>query len=201
MLPPIAKVVLDVPLAGTFDYLAPGVSAQDIGQRVSVPFGPRKMVGIIVALSEDSDIPPERLKSIAQVFRETPPFSPEMFRLLRFCSEYYHHPLGEVIFNALPNAMRQTKPLTLRNPVVRMEYYRLTDQGRQADPAALPARAVVKRRLLLALHASSGLRREEIVALSSRAPAFIKEFAMLGWVEESAPPLSFPACSSAHGQE
>jgi 3'DNA-binding domain (3'BD) len=36
---PIAKVVLDVPLARSFDFLAPGLDVASIGRLVIVPFG------------------------------------------------------------------------------------------------------------------------------------------------------------------
>jgi primosomal protein N' (replication factor Y) len=183
---PIARIALDVPLARLFDYLAPGISAQDIGRRVSVPFGARKMVGVIVAVDQDSDVPLARLKPIIRVFHETPPLPPEIFRLLHFCSDYYHHPLGETIFNALPTAMRQTKPLTLP----KAGFFRLTEAGKQVDLTTLPSRAVVKRRLLQRLREAESLRRDEIAALSPSAPAALKAFVGLGWVEECAS-LSF----------
>ena len=196
MKPLIAKVALDVPLDKLFDYLAPEGELLQVGQRVSVPFGPRKMVGVIVALGKHSDVLPARLKAIAHVFHETPLLSPEIFRLLHFCSDYYHHPLGEVIFNALPTAVRQTKPLTLP----KAEYFRLSEAGRQADPAGLPARAVVKRRLLLALREAGSLRREDLIALSPSAGTALKSFIGQGWVEECDGSTSTSPLAPAKGE-
>ena len=62
----ILKVALDVPLDGVFDYRS-DVPVQ-VGQRVVVPFGPRKQVGIVVDIADNSEIAPTKLKSILQHF-------------------------------------------------------------------------------------------------------------------------------------
>ncbi len=189
----ILRVALDVPLNTLFDYSWQG-SAVAIGTRVLVPFGPRRAVGVVAEVTDQSALAADRIKAVSRVFTEVPPLPEEIFRLLRFCSDYYHHPLGETLFNALPTAMRQTKPLTLP----KAEFFRLSATGRLADPATLPARALVKRRLLLRLREVDSLRREEIAALSPSAPAALKAFIELGWVEECSvhgepPPQPSPA--------
>jgi len=183
----ILRVALDVPLNTLFDYSWKG-SAVAVGTRVLVPFGPRRVVGVVVEVTDQSALPAERIKAVSRVFNEVPPLAEEIFRLLHFCSDYYHHPLGETLFNALPTAMRQTKPLTLP----KAEFFRLSAAGRQTDPASLPARAVVKRRLLQRLHEVEALAREDIVALSPSALTVLKEFISSGWVEEGVAP-NFPS--------
>jgi len=183
----ILRVALDVPLNTLFDYSWKG-SAVAVGTRVLVPFGPRRVVGVVVEVTDQSALPAERIKAVSRVFDEVPPLAEEIFHLLRFCSDYYHHPLGETLFNALPTAMRQSKPLTLPKP----EFFCLSTAGRQTDPAALPARAVVKRRLLQWLREVEALRREEISALSPSAPTALKAFIGLGWVEECAAIATVP---------
>jgi primosomal protein N' (replication factor Y) len=182
------RVALDVPLNTLFDYSWTGEEVAS-GTRVQVPFGRRNAAGIVVARSASTEVPPERIKPVARIFGETPPLPPEIFRLLQFCSDYYQHPLGETIFNALPAAMRQTKPLFLPKPA----FYRLTANGRGVDPDTLPARAVLKRRLLQVLRAADSLSRSEIAALSPSAPSALKAFIGAGWVEacmgDELPPL------------
>ena len=56
----IANVVVDCKsdsVNRTFDYLVPPcfLSSIRIGQRVYVPFGNRKLLGIVIGLSEDSE--------------------------------------------------------------------------------------------------------------------------------------------------
>ncbi|MBS4099149.1 MAG: primosomal protein N' [Sulfuricella sp.] len=174
------RVALDVPLNTLFDYAWDGGEVSP-GSRVLVPFGRRNAVGVVVSSSENTDVAPERIKAVTRLFRETPVIPPDILRLLQFCSDYYQHPLGETIFNALPTALRQTKPLNLP----KAEFFRLSDAGRTVDPANLPGRAVVKRRLLLALREAGQLSRDEIAALSPSAKTALKEFQGLGWAEEA----------------
>lgn len=35
---------------------------------------------------------------------------PSLWRILRWASDYYHYPIGEVLFHALPILLRQGKP-------------------------------------------------------------------------------------------
>ena len=49
-------------LRGPFDYsLPPRLGGVDIGSLLVVPFGPRRVVGVVVEVAEASDLPPERL--------------------------------------------------------------------------------------------------------------------------------------------
>ncbi len=49
-------------LRGPFDYrLPPEMADVGVGSVLRVPFGPRRMLGVVVELAESSDLPPERL--------------------------------------------------------------------------------------------------------------------------------------------
>src|SRR3954453_22479943 len=49
-------------LRGPFDYRRPeGMAGLEVGSLVRVPFGPRKMLGVVVELAEPSELAPERL--------------------------------------------------------------------------------------------------------------------------------------------
>ena len=49
-------------LRGPFDYLLPErLAGVGIGSVLVVPFGHRRLVGVVVGLAESSDLPPERL--------------------------------------------------------------------------------------------------------------------------------------------
>ncbi|MGE5028074.1 MAG: primosomal protein N' [Betaproteobacteria bacterium] len=177
----ILRVALDVPLDTLFDYSAEGPGEIPVGSRVLVSFGRRKMVGVVADIAAHSDLPPARIKPVQHIFRDTPPLSAEILRLLRFCADYYHHPLGEVLLNALPVPLRQARPTAAPKPTG----YRLTEVGRAVDLDALPARAIVKRKLLHSLKQSGTLTRGDIAALSSSAPHAVREFVAQGWAAES----------------
>lgn len=133
------RVALDVPLACLFDYAIDYVTKEDVGRRVLVPFANRLALGVIVAVIEHSDIAPNKIKKIHQVLTEVPALSKALFALFSFCSEYYHHPLGQVIFTALPTRLRQVKPFQAK--VVR--YF----QAKQDFRPILSPRAVIQQQL------------------------------------------------------
>src|SRR5450759_706754 len=98
----ILRVALDVPLPRLFYYICAEASSADIGMRVLVPFGNKQAVGVSVGLADTSEIDSEKLKSAVRILRETPALGRDWLELVQFCSDYYHRPLGEVIFNGRP---------------------------------------------------------------------------------------------------
>ena len=76
---PIVQVALDLPLAKNFDFLGPDVMPNDVGHIVIVPFGPKKMAGVIVGFRETSEISQDKLKPVILVQRALPKFSARDF--------------------------------------------------------------------------------------------------------------------------
>lgn len=109
----IVRVALPVPLNNSyFDYLMPlGIDDAAIvrGVRVRVPFGRRQLVGVVVAIATSSDYEQHKLKAITAVIDEAPLIPEDLLRLCEWASDYYHHPLGEVIATALPARLRDGK--------------------------------------------------------------------------------------------
>jgi primosomal protein N' (replication factor Y) len=108
----IVRVVLDVPLDRWFDYVNPGLAVRE-GNRVVVPFAGRQLVGIVMALATESDVPEHKLKAVLQVFDDVP-FDTAILKLLRFCADYYHYPFGQTVLASLPLRLRQIKPAVSR---------------------------------------------------------------------------------------
>ena len=106
----VAHVALPVPLPRTFDYLLPDGMTVKAGCRVRVPFGKQERIGIVAAVSERSELPLDELKPVAEALDDEPVFSTTVWRLLMWAAEYYHHPIGDVLFHALPVMLRQGKP-------------------------------------------------------------------------------------------
>ncbi|MCK9989622.1 MAG: primosomal protein N' [Rugosibacter sp.] len=105
----IVRVALDLPLPQLFDYLAPDASTEDIGYRVSVPFGRNERIGIILDWLDASDQPVDKLKSATAILRDMPRLPDTWLRLCEFCSRYYQAPIGEVTSFALPPMLRRGK--------------------------------------------------------------------------------------------
>ncbi|AOR62933.1 primosomal protein N' [Pectobacterium wasabiae] len=152
----VAQVALPVPLARTFDYLLPaGGMTPQVGTRVSVSFGNRKAIGIITALSDTSALPLEQLKPVHDLLDEQPLFPPSLWRILLWAVEYYHYPIGEVLFHALPILLRQGKPAH-RAPL--WQWF-ATEQGR-ATPLSTLKRAAKQQQALAALLQSPVYRHQ-----------------------------------------
>ncbi|MEC5343446.1 primosomal protein N' [Brenneria populi] len=142
----VAQVALPVPLARTFDYILPAGVEPRAGVRVSVPFGNRKAIGIIAAISESSELPLEQLKPLHAVLDDEPLFPASLWRILTWAVEYYHYPIGEVLFHALPILLRQGKPAH-RAPL--WQWF-ATEQGK-ATPLHALKRAPKQQQALAAL--------------------------------------------------
>ena len=124
---PILTIALPVPLRKTFDYLPPAETETQhlaAGMRVETRFGNQTLIGVIVKLSNHTDAPVNKLKSIGRVIDETPCLPKSVLNLCFWASNYYQHPLGEVLFAALPNTFRQGKEASKRT------VWRLTPEGK-----------------------------------------------------------------------
>ncbi|KAF1687135.1 primosomal protein N' [Pseudoxanthomonas broegbernensis] len=106
------RVALPVPLPRLFDYLPPDgqtAAAGDVGRRVRVPFGPRELAGVVVAVG-----PPETAAGLrrALAFADPAPlFHGELLDSLLWLARYTHAPPGEVLATALPAPLRAGEPL------------------------------------------------------------------------------------------
>ncbi len=100
------RVVLPLPLDQAFTYLVPDDLAAEaqVGCRVLVPFGPRRLTGLIVERTDEADTLGDfiRLKPLLDVLDEAPSFTDEMLRLTRWIADYYVCGWGEAAKAALP---------------------------------------------------------------------------------------------------
>lgn len=158
MPPTIFSIALDVPLNRLFDYLSGGFVAQ-VGNRVVVPFAGRNLIGVIVAIGNQSEFPIEKLKPVSHVFDEVILDSPS-FKLLNFCADYYHYPLGQALISTLPLRLRQIKPAVSR----KMFAYRLTEN---ADLSLASSKKVVMQRILTTLQSKEEVTEAELALISA----------------------------------
>ncbi|MCH8248471.1 MAG: primosomal protein N' [Proteobacteria bacterium] len=148
----ILKVAVNVPLSRDFDYLPPASGpVPAVGCRVLVPFGRRQHIGMVTAHAYESVISAARIRRCSRVLDENAILSDPDLWLIRFASDYYHHPIGEVVSAALPALLRQGKPL---HPTV--ERVAITDSGAQENIDMLAQRAPRQAELLEALIDAGG---------------------------------------------
>jgi primosomal protein N' (replication factor Y) len=194
------RVVLDMPLRRPFDYLPPQEdSGRPIrpGVRVRVPFGRRRLIGVVTEEAASSDVPPERLKPILEVLDAEPVLDAAMLALLLWAAEYYHHPIGEVLAAALPKALR----LGAAAGAARKRWV-VSAEGCAAHLRGEPRRAPQQRAMLLYLIEKEGCSADELAALGPNARALLRSLAHRGWVaalDEPLIPASVPAGTPAQG--
>ncbi len=174
------RVALDVPIDELFDYRAAAARRDDVGQRVLVPFGRKVAVGVIIELSRTTRVVPQRVRGVLEILRDGPPLPAELLALLAFCSKYYHHPIGEVVLNALPSRLRRAHAPKSTTGFS----YRLTVVGRTLGPDSLPQRARVQRELVRKLLAApDGLDEGALRALVTGGAAALRAMIKRGWIE------------------
>jgi primosomal protein N' (replication factor Y) len=103
----IARVSLEIALRKEFDYaIPPGLAGQvDVGSRVQVPFGPRKVLGCVTALAEESAH--TKLKPIIKVIGAQTLVTPKVLKLARWISDYYCCAPEIALKSALPEVVRK----------------------------------------------------------------------------------------------
>lgn len=117
----ILQVALPSPLRRLFDYRAPsGIAAQDIvpGLRVRVPFGRRELVGFVSAISPQSQIPADKLKSATELLDLEPLLPDTLWQLCCWTARYYQHSLGDTLSCALPTLLRQGEAALARQQLL-----------------------------------------------------------------------------------
>ncbi|MEV4782285.1 primosomal protein N' [Burkholderia sp. LMU1-1-1.1] len=111
----ILQVALDTPLNAIFDYrwYCDAAEQPQVGQLAFVPFGPREVMGLIVGVAAETDVPAGKLKDALAIRSQLAPLSAQWLALAGFAADYYQRPLGEVALPGLPKNLRAPTPLTL----------------------------------------------------------------------------------------
>ena len=196
---PVLRLAIPSPLRRLFDYLPP-VEMGDAeafalrpGQRLLVPFGPRRVTAYLVATSRDSELPPATLKR-AEALLDTEPLIPAtLVQLCDWAARYYHHPPGEVFAAAFAPALREGK----RHQPAGVPGWRLTARGSGLPPGALarsPRQAEALALLQSVPAAASALFTERGISA-----AVLRELGAKGLVEKCILPLSPAAAASRPG--
>lgn len=168
------EVAVALPVWGTFTYLVPD-SLLDVplqGKRVLVPFGQRKVTGYVLEETESKD--DKEIKSISDILDDTPLFPPSMIPLFRWISDYYMHPVGEVIKTALPGGLNlyEVSKLTI------------TDKGQEAIDKKRPVSS--EERILGLLMESSRSVKELCAGLKYEIPgSLLYSMKQKGWIEKT----------------
>lgn len=119
----LAQVIVDIVhenVAHTFTYRVPEGMALSVGQRVEVPFGPRRKEGVVVGFCDTTDVSPEKLKSILAPLEDYPAILPCLLDLAERMADNAHCPLAETLRLMLPAEMRGGRVQVKQQPIVRL---------------------------------------------------------------------------------
>ena len=188
------RIAIPTPLRRHFDYLVPANFHSKLalaGVRVRVPFGRQTLIGILIEIVHETDVPLNKMKAVIEVLDEKPIFNTELLQLLRWCTLYYHHPIGEVMQNALPVKLRQGAPTEIKG----IKRWQLTPEGAQLELQSLK-RAAKQIALIADLkQSSSGLFDSQLSEQHIGWRPVMKRLQEKGLVEsfeENALPIATP---------
>lgn len=179
---PILQVAIPKPLYSHFDYLPPpgiDVSRLRPGIRLRVPFGTRTSIGILLAVTDHTSVPAEKLKAVQKILDSTPVLPEETVNLLQWASDYYHHPIGEVITTALPSALNKGQPANIQ-PLIG---WKLTPEGQAVSLEKLSKKAPRQKEVLYLLQQhSQGLSQADITNHLSHVTPILRALEKKGWI-------------------
>lgn len=142
-MPLILRLALPSPLRRLFDYLPPKGAVEEQlrpGVRLRVPFGRREVIGVLIEVAQETEVPPDKLRKALQLLDERPSLPSALFELCQWSAQYYQHSLGDTLSWALPALLRQGEPAERRlqrfwiaQPDARPEDPRLARAPRQRE--------------------------------------------------------------------
>ncbi len=103
------RVIVDIVhenVARPFTYLIPEGMRLTEGQRVEVPFGTREKEGIVTEVTAESDVAPEKIRSVIRPLEDYAAVPPELMALAREMAVQAHCPMAETLRLMLPAQMR-----------------------------------------------------------------------------------------------
>ena len=104
-----ANVIVDISagaLDRMFSYRVPEGMQIVPGQQVRIPFGPRKIEGFVVSLSDHCELDAERVKDILEPVQDYPVVLPELMELADWMHERYLCNLVDALRLMIPSEMR-----------------------------------------------------------------------------------------------
>ncbi|ARU62379.1 primosomal protein N' [Tumebacillus avium] len=138
-----------------------------IGTRVLVPFGPRRLEGYIVGFSLAADV--SKIKPILEVLDDEPPLTPDLVDLAGWLSERYLCTKAAAVQALLPSGMRAKASTKLR----------LAGDPPFVLPASLEAD------LLQSLYQSPNKTKEQLIAERPEWRPILRAWVAEGILEES----------------
>ena len=183
----IVSVALPVPLRKSFDFSSnTAINSASVGARVMVPFGARKLVGVVHEIKQDSDYPLDKIKPIINIIDSSSLFDESLWKTINWASQYYLAPIGEMIAAALPGDLRKGKALRPKQE----EFWSLTEKAQRKNIDEL-SKAPLQKKIVQKMLKQGDLNAENLRSESSGWRQAIKSLQDKAWVSsyQKAPEL------------
>lgn len=150
-----------------------------VGGRVSIYLRGRKLIGLVMSLSDTSEVNEKKVQPVHEVVDATPIFSEIEMILLKWAAFYYHEPIGNVVQTALPKRLREGEDLEVEEAIT----WQLTEQGR-AEKQSIRSHAILQLLLMdfLQEHAYPVSEATLTACISGWRPV-MRRFEEKRWVE------------------
>ena len=106
-------------------------TALPLGSRVLVNLRGKPQIGVVWANHVQPEIDVNKILPILKIFDHEPTLPENWRELIDFTARYYHYPIGQTVFTALPSLLKEPRPIeSPESPV----FYTLNDLGKQQTP-------------------------------------------------------------------
>lgn len=179
-------VAVPGPFPQAFSYSTVS-DAIDIGSRVLVPLGNRKVVGIVVSTESVPNIAEKKVRAIETVVDPSNLYPNDIWKVCLWAANYYHYPIGEVLIQALPKLLRDGLSATPKYDKV----WQLTSLGKGLSTQSLKRAPKQKSCIqLLQNHAALSSKTLKEHGIASQAITALKNKALIEQVDLKPRPLS-----------
>ncbi|RUO79921.1 primosomal protein N' [Idiomarina tyrosinivorans] len=168
------RLALPVPLRQYFDYEIPEkFPLPAVGARLRVPFGRRNVIGFCVAQQPQDSPADMSCKAISEIIDSEPLLPAMMWQLCEWAADYYHHPLGDVLQQAIPALLRKGEAAQYASQRV----LAITAAGTKVDSSEI-ARAPKRQQLL------QQLQQQQQLAIADAPKQQRQPLIDAGWAEQ-----------------
>ncbi|GAB6875844.1 hypothetical protein JCM13210_05700 [Thermaerobacter litoralis] len=200
---PVAGVIVDIvapDVDRVFHFLVPPELAGrlQVGHRVTVPFGPRRVEGTVVEFTAQPEVPPERLRPILALHDPIPVLTPALIDLARWMEERYLCLFVQALRAMLPPGARGGRVRPAPRRWVRLAIEPAEARRRAAEVARRAPRQAALLERLCRPEAQDGLPQAVLLHQAGAGPEAVKALERKGWirVEERGPALDEPAATA-----
>ena len=187
MKPVYLDIAVPIPIRRSFHYRAPeGIESRRLkpGIRIEIPFGRQTLTGILLSVDGKTDYDVEKIKPVIRIIDDTPVLDQILFRLCLWASDYYQHPVGEVLHSALPTLLRQGEAIHQSVSILTATRQALPDEAelKRLNLKRSPRQFSLLHRLIANPQGltRSELRRQEISSAVSRG---LVDKELAEWIE------------------